>query len=516
MKTMKTLLSICIIMLVCVGYAKADEKIHNQLFVISGGEFGVPGNQVKLGVYYPYDNHFFYFDSLPGNFTGASQVVDYDGLNYLLATVGDELHLYDANTYEWLDSIHLAGINDIVFDEQSGFLYLSRSFPATDQEFVKLNFPDLTIADYYDVNMEASRILLTDSLVWLSAPGGWMNDTGLVLAFERFESSITLRESFDLGTDGDGIGFLFSYEDKVMAVASNSKNLIEIDLQDLQVDSHAVNTSSFSRGYGVKDNLLFVSYGGWSSEGIGTFNLDTKQPEDTAIYTGSVSKALYEPYSDKMYTLATDFSTFGYLKVWDSSFVMTDSIALWISPEALSADVRYVPQADFELPSGTIFANQDVLVQNTSENAVSFHWEIVPNTFAFENGTNENSLNPEIRFLEQGTYDITLTASIPGYSVEKIMESVEVDFSVSTEENLTSTPEFQFYPNPASDKLFLDNQFHTEVVFELYSIEGRQLEKRILEKGERVTISLNNFPKGAYLLRIQSDFKSENHSLIIN
>lgn len=71
-----------------------------------------------------------------------------------------------------------------------------------------------------------------------------------------------------------------------------------------------------------------------------------------------------------------------------------------------------LPTADFSITTpNPICVGANVLFNNISTNANTYTWDISPNTFAFQNGTNANSINPEIYFINAGSYTVSLTAT---------------------------------------------------------------------------------------------------------
>lgn len=59
----------------------------------------------------------------------------------------------------------------------------------------------------------------------------------------------------------------------------------------------------------------------------------------------------------------------------------------------------------------TCIGDTIILTDNSTNFPTAWNWKISPNTFAFVNGTNQNSQNPEVVFSVNGSYDIELVAS---------------------------------------------------------------------------------------------------------
>ena len=69
------------------------------------------------------------------------------------------------------------------------------------------------------------------------------------------------------------------------------------------------------------------------------------------------------------------------------------------------------PVADFTTSNTYPTINSELvkLVDLSANNPTSFNWSISPSTFTFENGTNAQSRNPEVKFTALGLYGVSLT-----------------------------------------------------------------------------------------------------------
>ena len=72
--------------------------------------------------------------------------------------------------------------------------------------------------------------------------------------------------------------------------------------------------------------------------------------------------------------------------------------------------IKELPKADASVDKMKICENDAIKTTNKSTNQTSNLWELTPKTgFQFVNGTNANSLNPEIKFTVAGIYSLKLT-----------------------------------------------------------------------------------------------------------
>jgi len=84
---------------------------------------------------------------------------------------------------------------------------------------------------------------------------------------------------------------------------------------------------------------------------------------------------------------------------------------VWQSP--LMVGLSSVPEASFTAdPTSTCGLGDTVqFVDNSTGQPTSWHWQVVPTSFNFVNGTTDSSQFPQVVFTAAGSYTVTLTAS---------------------------------------------------------------------------------------------------------
>lgn len=82
----------------------------------------------------------------------------------------------------------------------------------------------------------------------------------------------------------------------------------------------------------------------------------------------------------------------------------------------------------------------------------SFNWEITPKTgVSYENGTNNQSQNPEVSFSQPGLYSVKLTGESGPVSGDTLYQDlISIDWGAGLS-NLTSDGCLKIYPNPSAD-----------------------------------------------------------------
>jgi len=78
----------------------------------------------------------------------------------------------------------------------------------------------------------------------------------------------------------------------------------------------------------------------------------------------------------------------------------------------ITVDDNKTPDIDFEVSDTFVCANEIVSFTDHSLNCpTAWEWSFTPDSYAFVNGTDQNSINPEVQFNEMISYDITVQVS---------------------------------------------------------------------------------------------------------
>lgn len=111
-------------------------------------------------------------------------------------------------------------------------------------------------------------------------------------------------------------------------------------------------------------------------------------------------------------------SLYGKLSLsWNYSATNSKQLAHWLDPDntgkkALDGLGNVAPKADFRAEVQEVCTNTPVLFTDKSTNRpTKWLWQISPSTFRFTNGTDSTSQNPQISFLNDAIYSVTLTVS---------------------------------------------------------------------------------------------------------
>ncbi|MHB9019797.1 MAG: T9SS type A sorting domain-containing protein [Minisyncoccota bacterium] len=103
---------------------------------------------------------------------------------------------------------------------------------------------------------------------------------------------------------------------------------------------------------------------------------------------------------------------------WNYSSVFAKQLKYWLDPDNTQTlkldgiDYNKAPEAYFVSDATVACLNTPVTLTDKSKYLpTSWQWTISPSTFEFVNGTSASSQNPEVIFLTDGTYSVSLTVS---------------------------------------------------------------------------------------------------------
>jgi PKD repeat protein len=171
----------------------------------------------------------------------------------------------------------------------------------------------------------------------------------------------------------------------------------------------------------------------------------------------------------------------------------------------------FAPVALFTADS-TVASIGDTVTLNNNSISLSpstYQWNITPSTHQFTNGTNANTMSPELTFSANGFYDIQLIITNSEGSDTLLRNSyVEIKNFTSLNELIENDQLFSIYPNPQKigETLVVTKKHSVKVTsLELLDINGRlvrQIENSF--NGNKILISTNELKSGQYLIRIDS------------
>ncbi len=149
------------------------------------------------------------------------------------------------------------------------------------------------------------------------------------------------------------------------------------------------------------------------------------------------------------------------------------------------------------------YKKQDIIVlQNTSStNVDDLFFQYIKSDSSTENFLIKDLLSDSLFFVSANNYKYNFNIDIPAYGT-KILKFVEaLDASLTHRHK-----EFEVYPNPVSDKLFLrDVHLKLGEVIEVWDLQGKQILR--LEGMGRESIDVSMLQQGLYLLKIGAEYR---------
>lgn len=135
---------------------------------------------------------------------------------------------------------------------------------------------------------------------------------------------------------------------------------------------------------------------------------------------------------------------------WNYSSTYSKQLAHWLDPDnsgtrAIDGLGKVAPKASFYAEIQEACTNTPILFTDKSKNRpTQWLWSISPSSYQFTNGTDSTSQNPEISFLKDATYSVTLKAS-NAYGSDQIIQdnyivaksSLDVRFYQSSQSDST-------------------------------------------------------------------------------
>ena len=102
---------------------------------------------------------------------------------------------------------------------------------------------------------------------------------------------------------------------------------------------------------------------------------------------------------------------------WNYYTAYTQQLAHWLDPDSTNLRIlngiwKIPPKANFSSQLQQVCPNTPVLFfDQTTQSPISWRWTVNPSTYTFANGTDSTSQNPQIVFLNEGRYSVSLNSS---------------------------------------------------------------------------------------------------------
>lgn len=343
-----------IFLLPMMGTAQRAEWV-NQVLIGIGGKFEMTppySDYVNMMTYDPSTHNTSIFNTIN---TQSVQDILVSG-DYAYVAAQDSIVKYDINTYQRVAAIADSGIACLgLFNDK---LLVSKQYPIVRFFMEVLDAGSLALLDRIQyISGECGDITCTKDSVFVAVNGGYMGSEGK-LAVITPNGWDVVRE-INLGTGAVGIFDLYNYGGNIFSINRTPYGGTTGSISCYNVYSHNQNTYPFnhaiSNGLGFIDSLLYLKV----DEGIGVFNMNSKQLVDTAlindpgssghvfITTGSVDYV-----NDQLYVNVSNQISWGICVVFNTAGDSLTSFNTGINPDAIALDYR-VPAGTNDNPTAT-------------------------------------------------------------------------------------------------------------------------------------------------------------------
>lgn len=266
------------------------------------------------------------------------------GNTHLYVAAQDSIIMYDLNTYQRIAAISDSGISRLALYQDK--LIVTKQYPITRFFVEVLNAANLAIlARVQNISGDCKGISYEKDTLYVAVNGGWMGTEGklAVIATDNWQ----LAREINFGPNAIGINDIYKYANKIYTVNETPYGSLDVgsftvyDIYNYGFTNHVFNVrigngAGGTKNSGINNNLLYASM----NHGIGAFNMDTKQIEDTTIisdpgYTNHIEITSF----DVDYINSEIYANIGNRTQWGISIVTStlgDSLTSF--PTGINAD----------------------------------------------------------------------------------------------------------------------------------------------------------------------------------
>jgi hypothetical protein len=315
----------------------------NQVIVVNGGKFeSTPpfSDYVTVQKVDPVTHAVTVFDKI---YTQSVQDVIIDG-HFAFVAAQDSIVKYDIDTYERIAAVADSGL--VKLYKYGNKVLVSKQYPIK-RFFLEVLDDNLSLlARVQGISGECGGITSGGDTVYVAVNGGWSGTEGKLAHVKA--SNWTVVGETNFGTNAAGIWNIYNYADKIYCVdrtPTGNPNRGSITVYDISQGTFITKVIDVlvGDGIGIKENLLYLKM----NEGLGSFDLNTRQIADTTIIPDPgtanrryITSAAVDYINDHFYINIGNRSSMGYGKV---ASLAGDSIASYttgINADAVAIDYR--------------------------------------------------------------------------------------------------------------------------------------------------------------------------------
>jgi hypothetical protein len=315
-------------------------------------EFSPPYNDfVNVQAYNPVNSSVTAFNTI---FTQSAQdIVINNGIAFVSAQ--DSIIKYNLDTYQRTAAIADSGISKMVIYKQ--YLIVSKQYPLFSNFVDILDTANLSLVGRVEgISGDCGGIAFSEDTVYVAVNGGWMGTSGKIAVIDP--ASWTLVREIDLGASAIGINNMYEYQGKIFSINKTPYGMPPVGsiskynpadgsfftkVIDVKIGNDASNRDAAP---GLKDSLLYCIF----NEGIGSFNLNTMEIQDTvviadpgsAMFTYILSSCI-DTLNGRLHINIGDYIASGHCLVTTLAGDSVTSYTTGISSDAVAVDYRKYP-----------------------------------------------------------------------------------------------------------------------------------------------------------------------------
>ena len=176
--------------------------------------------------------------------------------------------------------------------------------------------------------------------------------------------------------------------------------------------------------------------------------------------------------------------------------------------------LQALPKANFDASKKSGITSDVITFRDSSTNAIEWKWTITPNTYMFHGGTSLTSQKPEIMFMANGKYTVSLNVKSSCFGSDSITKTDYITIGSVGLPSFVSEATVSVFPNPSNGMINIISSLTEKLEVSIYDMHGKLLVSTTASTANQ-TMDLQTAPKGMYFVVIKGQFSSMVKKIII-
>ncbi|MES2560015.1 MAG: T9SS type A sorting domain-containing protein [Bacteroidota bacterium] len=173
-----------------------------------------------------------------------------------------------------------------------------------------------------------------------------------------------------------------------------------------------------------------------------------------------------------------------------------------------------LPKANFDASKTTGTTSDVINFRDSSANAIEWSWTITPTTYMFHGGTSLASQKPEIMFMANGNYTVSLKVKSSCFGSDSITKTGYIKIGNVGLANVVSDATVTVYPNPSKGLVYITNTLAENLEVTVYDMQGKLIQSAALFQSTE-TINMQHAPKGIYFMMVKGQSTSMVKKIVV-